>query len=100
MSLISNGLKYSEPNTGLFINAVEGDGEIITSVTDRGSGISPDDLLRIFERFYRAKDASRTEGLGLGLYITKWLVENQRGRIWAESEPGKGSTFHFTLPTA
>jgi len=70
------------------------------SASDRGAGISPEDLDHVFERFYRAKGTRKTEGLGLGLYITRMLVEAHGGRIWAESEPGKGSTFSFTLPLA
>ncbi|HLL52666.1 MAG TPA: HAMP domain-containing sensor histidine kinase, partial [Myxococcaceae bacterium] len=67
------------------------------SVADNGPGVPPDHLPRLFERFWQAKRASR-EGTGLGLYIAKGIVEAHGGQIWAESAPGNGSTFHFTLP--
>ncbi|MGI5836537.1 MAG: sensor histidine kinase, partial [Chloroflexota bacterium] len=67
---------------------------------DKGIGIAPDELPHLFERFYRIKGTRKAEGLGLGLYITQMLVEAHGGKIWVESEPGKGSTFSFTLPIA
>jgi two-component system phosphate regulon sensor histidine kinase PhoR len=74
------------------------------SVEDTGSGIPPDDLPRIFERFYkvdkaRAGGREREGGTGLGLAIAKHIVQAHGGRIWAESTYGAGSTFHFTVPT-
>jgi len=100
INLLTNALKYSPGSTEVLIGAEKTNGEIAVSVTDRGVGIAPEDLPHIFERFYRAKGQRRAEGLGLGLYITKMLVEAHGGRIWVESEPGKGSTFRFTLPAA
>ena len=97
INLITNALKYSRPGTDVSILAKPVDGEVVTSVTDQGQGIAPEDLPHIFERFYRAKGTRRGDGLGLGLYITKGLVEAHGGRIWVESELGKGSTFHFSL---
>jgi two-component system phosphate regulon sensor histidine kinase PhoR len=69
-------------------------------VSDTGIGIPAAELERIFDRFYQVDSgASRSyRGTGLGLTICKHIVEHHRGRIWAESEPGKGSTFHFVLP--
>ena len=75
-------------------------GSALVSVTDQGVGIAPDELPNLFDRFYRAKATEKTEGLGLGLYISHLIIEAHGGRIWAESEQGKGSTFHFTLPIA
>ena len=69
-------------------------------MADRGVGIAPEDLPHIFERFYQVRGGRRAEGLGLGLHIARMLVEAHGGRIWAESELGKGSTFSFTLPAA
>lgn len=100
LNLISNALKYSPKETEVLVRVEEGAEAVVTSVTDRGVGIPPDDLPHIFERFYRAEGARKAEGLGLGLYITKMLIEAHGGRIWAESEVGQGSTFHFTLPLA
>jgi two-component system OmpR family sensor kinase len=75
---------------------------ILVAVTDSGPGIAPDDLPHVFDRFYRAdKSRSRASGgAGLGLAIVKQLVEAHGGRVWAESEVGKGATFSFTLPMA
>ncbi|MBI2953351.1 MAG: PAS domain-containing sensor histidine kinase [Chloroflexi bacterium] len=100
MNLLSNALKYSPPDSEVLIGVEATDRWARISVADRGVGIAPQDLPHIFERFYRAKGVRKAEGLGLGLYIARMLVEAQGGRIWAESEPGKGSTFYFTLPVA
>ena len=100
-NLWSNALKYSAAGTPVTVTAEWRDGEVITSVTDRGPGIPAEDLPRLFQRYFRterAKDAR--EGLGLGLYITRRLVEAHGGRIWVESEVGRGSTFSFSLPVA
>jgi PAS domain S-box-containing protein len=100
-NLLSNALKYSEPGTEVIVALSQGDGEVVTAVTDRGLGIPPAELAHLFERYYRTQTArQRREGLGLGLHIVKGLVEAHGGRIWVESEVGKGSTFSFTLPVA
>ncbi len=72
----------------------------LTSVHDNGIGIPPDEQDKVFERFFRASNAGTRarNGLGLGLYICKSVVEQHHGRIWLESAQGKGSTFYFTLP--
>ncbi|MGQ9675052.1 MAG: PAS domain S-box protein [Chloroflexota bacterium] len=98
-NLLSNALKYSSPDTEVVVEAAQRDGWVVVAVRDRGQGIAPEDLPRIFERFYRSK-GQRKESLGLGLSIAKTLVEAHGGRIWVESELGKGSTFYFTLPIA
>lgn len=101
LNLLTNALKYSNSESEVLVRAAVTSREAIISVADHGPGISPEDLPRIFERFYRAGDAQeKAEGLGLGLYITRMLVEAHGGHIWARSERGKGSTFHFTLPLA
>lgn len=111
MNLLSNALKYSSLEAPVTISARREGDEVVISVTDRGSGIAPEDLPNIFARFYRARGARHTEGIGLGLYITRLLVEAHAvpsadgkgtvgGRIWVESRPGVGSTFSFTLPLA
>lgn len=74
-------------------------GEVAVSVCDRGCGIAPDDLPRLFQRFYRAS-TRKADSIGLGLYITRLLVEAYGGRITVESAVGQGSTFTFTLPAA
>ncbi len=101
-NLLSNALKYSAPATTVVVRLAQQGTEVVTSVIDSGPGIAPADLPHVFERYYRAGKPSqkKLEGLGLGLYIAKGLVEAHGGRIWAESEVGKGSTFSFTLPIA
>jgi PAS domain S-box-containing protein len=98
-NLVSNALKYSSPESTVEIALTRRDGEVVTSVVDQGQGIPAQELPRLFERFYRAQEArEHGEGLGLGLYITKRLVEAHGGRIRVESQVGTGSTFSFTLP--
>ncbi|HEX2988643.1 MAG TPA: PAS domain-containing sensor histidine kinase, partial [Chloroflexota bacterium] len=96
-NLLSNALKYSLPETPVRVTATCIDGNVQLSVKDEGVGIAPEDLRRLFERFYRASGARKTEGLGLGLYISRMLVEAMGGKIWVESEIGQGSSFNFTL---
>ncbi len=97
-NLLSNALKYSEGQVTVRLEPNRS--QIKVSVIDQGPGIHPEDLPHLFERFYRARDTQKTEGLGLGLFITRRLVEAMGGQIWVESEVGKGSTFSFTLPAA
>jgi two-component system, NtrC family, sensor histidine kinase KinB len=99
-NLVTNSLKYSSPESSILVEAVPGDGEAIISVEDHGHGISSDELPHVFERFYRTQSTRKADGLGLGLYISKLIVDAHGGRIWAESELGKGSRFSFSLPLA
>lgn len=100
MNLLTNALKYSPPQTEVLVKGTRTDEGVVLSVSDEGVGVAPEDRPHIFDRFYRAKAGRKAEGLGLGLHITKLLVEAHGGHIWVESEPGKGSTFCFTLPRA
>lgn len=100
VNLVSNALKYSPRDSEVEIIAERSGEEVRISVADRGSGIPPEDLEHIFDRYYRAREKSIAEGLGLGLYITKMSVEAHGGHIWVDTDLGKGSTFHFTLPVA
>lgn len=101
-NLITNSLHYTPEGGSVTVN-LESDREgVTTSVSDTGPGIAPEDLQRLFDRFYRV-DRSRsrsTGGSGLGLAIVKQLVEAHGGRVWATSQVGKGSTFSFRLPTS
>jgi len=99
-NLLTNALKYSAPDTPVIIRAQREDASVVVSVTDHGRGIAPEDISHLFERYYRVNRDHDTEGIGLGLYITKRMVEAHGGRIWVESEVGQGSTFTFTLPVA
>lgn len=98
-NLLTNAFKYSAEETPVHIRAVRQDHEVVIAMSDQGYGIAPEHCAHLFERFYRIADR-KAEGLGLGLYITKMLVEAHEGRIWLESAVGKGSTFFFTLPLA
>lgn len=98
-NLLSNALKFT-PEGGRVSIRVEPVGEEVRfSVVDTGMGIAEDKLERIFERFWQVHEGDK-RGLGLGLYISRCIVEAHGGRIWAESQPGAGSTFFFTLPGA
>jgi signal transduction histidine kinase/CHASE3 domain sensor protein len=101
-NLVGNAIKYS-PGGGEVLVTVEHDGDSVqVSVRDQGIGMSPRDMGQLFEKFYRVDrdEVRRAGGTGLGLYITKRLVEMHGGRLWAESWPGVGSVFSFTLPTS
>ena len=100
LSLLGNALKFSAPDTPILLAARRQEGEVVITVTDQGIGIAPEDLPHIFDRFYRVERMRKAEGTGLGLYITKCLVEAHGGRLRVESEEGKGSTFSFTLPVS
>lgn len=100
MNLLTNAEKYSASGTPIRISARRKNGDVAVSITDQGQGIPPEDLPYIFDRFYRARYKRKAEGIGLGLYIAKSLVEAHGGRIRVESAIGTGSTFSFTLPTA
>lgn len=99
-NLLSNALKYSTPGTPVLVRVYRTDNEVTVAVTDQGQGIPVEEMQHLFQRFYRAPKTHKAEGIGLGLYISKQLVEAHGGRIWVESEVGKGSTFSFTLPVA
>jgi signal transduction histidine kinase len=99
-NLLSNAVKFTPSGGAVDVRAEQHNGEVRISVADTGPGIAPEDRDRIFEEF-RQTDAGieRGEGSGLGLALSKRLVELHGGRIWVVSELGKGSTFAFTLPT-
>jgi PAS domain S-box-containing protein len=100
LNLLSNAMKYSPAESPIRLEAWRKEGEIEISVIDRGEGIAPEDQSCIFDRFCRPKGARRPDSVGLGLYITRKLVEAHGGRIRVNSNLGKGSTFSFTLPLA
>lgn len=96
-NLLGNAVKYGAGGE-IVVRVAAGDAEVRVSVADRGPGIPPEALPRLFDRFYRAEGAGRREGLGLGLYITRGIVEAHGGRITADSRLGEGSTFAVELP--
>lgn len=98
-NLIGNAVKYAPESRSIDISARSQGKEVIVAVTDHGEGISKESQLHIFSQFYRVRDRDRhISGLGLGLYITREIIERHGGRIWVESEPGKGASFLFSLP--
>ncbi len=99
-NLIDNAVKYSPNGGDIRVTAHNEGGNIVIGVHDRGIGIKPADQARLFQPFQRLGDPQSThlQGVGLGLVVCRRLVEAHGGRIWVESEPGKGSSFLFTLP--
>ncbi|MDI1449883.1 PAS domain-containing sensor histidine kinase [Polyangium sp. 6x1] len=98
VNLVGNALKYSPPEEPVTIDIEARNTEIAVAVRDRGYGVPPEELPHLFERYYRARTGKKIDGLGLGLFIARQFVEAHGGRIWVESEVGRGSTFMFTLP--
>ena len=102
MNLLTNAIKYTPQGGEVAIDWEQVDGNVVLSVRDTGVGIAPGDLPHIFDRFWRADQARRRSGgrpgVGLGLAISKWIVEAHGGTIAVESRPGRGTTFTVTLP--
>jgi signal transduction histidine kinase len=98
-NLIGNAIKFTKAGGCITVGAASRDHEVIFRVADTGSGIAPENLPRLFDRFWQATRANR-QGAGLGLPITKGIVEAHGGRIWVESTEGQGTTFSFTIPEA
>jgi two-component system phosphate regulon sensor histidine kinase PhoR len=97
-NILDNAIKFTPAGGQITISSKPAGSQAVVSIADTGIGISPEDLTHIFERFYKA-DKSRTgQGTGLGLAIAKHTVQAHGGQIWADSEPGKGSVFSFSLP--
>jgi signal transduction histidine kinase len=99
-NLLDNAVKYSPSGRLVLIRGQVGEGEVVLSVADQGVGIAPEDLNRLFEKFFRVESGlgRHVVGSGLGLPISRTIVESHGGRIWAESKVGEGSTLYFTLP--
>lgn len=99
-NLLSNAIKYSPKGGQISVIAEEMKKEVVVSVKDQGIGLSSAQQKKIFGRFFRAVDpeSSSIPGLGIGLYISSEIVKYHDGRIWVESEKGKGSTFFFSIP--
>jgi signal transduction histidine kinase len=101
-NLVDNAIKYSPYGGRIELGVDAGDGYARFTVRDQGLGIPLGEQKRIFEKFYRLDPNHRRGigGSGLGLYISRELVRTMNGRIWVESDPGKGATFTFELPLA
>ncbi len=101
-NLVSNAIKYSPDGGTIRIGGWHDEQGVTVYVADQGIGIPQDEQSRLFESFYRVDSGlrRRTKGTGLGLYLSKTIIDAHNGTIWVRSEPGKGSTFFFTLPIA
>jgi signal transduction histidine kinase len=100
-NLIQNAVKFTPTGGEIGVDARLDDGFVLFCVADTGCGIGPHELSRVFERFYRGEGVQAEQrGAGLGLAITKSLVELHGGKIWVESQLGQGSRFFFTIPAA
>jgi len=101
LNLLSNAVKFTPAGGSVDVAATRVDGTVQVSVTDNGPGIAPEDQARIFEEFQQAAAGKElADGTGLGLALSRRLVELHGGRIWVDSDIGKGSTFTFSLPIA
>lgn len=95
---LSNAIKYSPPESRVKVNVSFDESTVTIGVEDKGVGIPAADLPFIFDRFFRADKNRNIEGIGLGLYLCRQIIQAHRGKVWAESEDGKGSTFYCTVP--
>ncbi len=102
LNLLANAVKYTPAGGRISLSVSNGEAETVIAVADNGPGVLEDDRERIFERFYRSKqnETGRASGTGLGLPITRMLVELHGGRLWLEDASGGGSVFRFSIPTA
>ena len=98
-NLVGNAVKFSPAGSEILVRVAVLDRELVFSVGDKGIGMTPEQLSHAFDRFWQSSRTDR-QGAGLGLAITKGIIDAHGGRIWAESSPAKGSTFYFTLPIA
>jgi PAS domain S-box-containing protein len=99
-NLVENAVIYTEPRGKVSVRVEPDRDQMVFTVVDTGIGIAPVDLPRIFEKFYRGgqKEAKKRQGTGLGLAIVKSIADRHKGRVWVESQLGKGSAFHLAIP--
>ncbi|MBC7757763.1 MAG: PAS domain-containing protein [Phormidesmis sp. FL-bin-119] len=99
-NLISNACKYSQVGTEVNLSCEVGTNQVTVSITDEGMGIKEEEVSHLFERYYRVENSNTISGFGIGLYLCAEILKRHQGKIWVESEYGKGSTFYFSLPVA
>jgi two-component system sensor histidine kinase KdpD len=100
-NLLENAAKYSKPGSPITISAEQANGKVLLSIADQGAGIEPSEQALIFERFYRGRaQALGTSGTGMGLAISRAIVDAHGGSIGVTSQPGRGSVFTLTMPKA
>lgn len=99
-NLVSNAVKYSSKGQPIEVHCKKEQDIVVVSVRDQGMGIPPQDLPRVFDRYFRSENQQTRHiaGFGIGLYLSAEIIRRHNGEIWAESESGKGSTFYFSLP--
>ena len=99
-NLLTNAAKYSPKDNGIEVGCGEINGMLQVSVKDKGLGIKPEDQKKLFDRYYRIQNAQSqlVSGFGIGLYLCEEIIQRHKGKLWVESEAGKGATFYFNLP--
>jgi two-component system CheB/CheR fusion protein len=99
-NFLSNAIKYSSKGKNIAVSCRRINGVVEVSIIDEGLGIAPQDQVKLFDRYYRieSKQTQNISGFGLGLYLSAEIIQRHKGKVWVESELGKGSTFYFSLP--
>jgi len=99
-NIIDNSIKYSPEGGLIVVRGEDRNKDVVVSISDQGVGISPEDLIPLFEKYFRVKSATghHVAGTGLGLPVARGIIEAHNGRIWAESKVGQGTTLYFSLP--
>ena len=100
VNLLTNAVKFSPAGSVVVVGARRAEDEVVVSVTDEGAGVAPEEKGRIFDRFYQSRNGDHARGTGIGLTIAQRFTAQHGGRIWVDSEPGRGATFSFTMPVA
>lgn len=98
LNLLNNAITYTQQSGSISVESKINENEVIIKVKDNGRGISEADIDKIFDRYFSKAIKFRKVGTGLGLYLSKQIIEAHNGKIWAESKPDKGSAFYFSLP--